>query len=187
VLILPEELRFQKPALGFSRPGFSWELSESAHDRMYTYKDARNRYGVRVLFDRRADAGVSLLSTREPVDGWKHELRGFARDTSWEDLDRRLEGGIRPRAVEGKDRRQAEHWYCASLLKAIYLMRYLDLNSGTEMRKCQATDCPEYFRVRPRSRQKFCYPPPGKKESRCLSRMTTARQRERQSQSSDGV
>jgi hypothetical protein len=185
VLVWPEELRFQKPAMGFSRAAFSWVLSDRNHDSVFTYKDAQERYGVHVVFDPWADAGVSVVSTREPVRRWRDELRSFARDTSWEDLDRRLEGGIRPRAVPGKDRREAEHWYCASLLKAIYLMRYLDQNSGTRMRKCQATDCPEYFRVRPRSRRKFCPPPPGKKESRCLSRMTTARQRERQK--SDGA
>jgi hypothetical protein len=180
-LVWPEELRFQKPAMDFSRAAFSWVLSDRNHDTVFTYEDAQDRYGVRVVFDPWADAGVSVVSTREPVRRWRDELSSFARDTSWEDLDRRLEGGIRPRAVPGKDRREAENWYCASVLKAIYLMRYLDLNSGMKMQKCQAPGCLEYFRVGPRSRsRKYCPPPPGKKESRCLSRVTTARQRERQ-------
>jgi hypothetical protein len=186
-LVWPEELRFQKPAMGFLRAAFSWVLSDRNHDTVFAYEDARDRYGVRVVFDPWADAGVSVVSTREPVRRWRDELSSFARDTSWEELDRRLEGGIRPRAVEGKDRREAENWYCASVLKAIYLMRYLDLNSGTKMRKCQASDCPEYFRVGPRSRRKYCPPPPGQKESRCLSRVTTARQRERERKRADGA
>jgi hypothetical protein len=186
-LVWPEELRFQKPALDFTPLAISWTLPELNHDEIFSYEDAQDRYGVRVVFDPWADAGVSLISTREPVRKWRDELRGFARDVSWEDLDRRLEGGIRPRAVPGKDRREAEHWYCATLLKAIYLMRYLDLNSGTKMLKCQAPDCLEYFRVGPRSRpRKYCPPPPGKKESRCTSRASSAMYRKRERQKSDG-
>ena len=59
-------------------------------------------------------------------------------------------------------------------------MHFLDLAGGIRMQRCQAPGCREYFRVGPQSRGTlYCPPPPGKKQSRCASRASSAMYRER--------
>ncbi len=184
-LILPGELRFQKRATDFVRSGFSRpSLSDPDRGRVFTYEDVQRRYAIRVVFDRRAGTGVSIVSTREPVGAWRDELRSFAQPLSLGRLNRHLEG-VNPRAVVGEDGRVASSWYCPSLLKALHLMRYLDVTTGTRMQRCVAPGCYNYFRVGPRGRPSmYCPPPPGQKQSNCASRASSAMYRERKRQKS---
>jgi len=184
VLILPGELRFEKRAVDFVRAGFSRPfLSDPDPSRVLTYEDVQQRYGVRVVFDSRAGTGVSIVSTREPVDAWLDELRSFGQHLSLRRFNRLLEG-VKPRAVVGEDGRLASSWYCPSLLKALYLMRYLDATTGTKIQRCEAPGCYNYFRVGPRGRASmYCPPLPGRKHSKCASRVSTAMHRDRQRKS----
>ena len=161
---------------GESRP-----LSEPNDSPVFTYEDVQHRYGVRVLLDRRSGTGVSLISTREPVSMWRHGLGDFTGpNMAVGRLNRKLED-VRPLLVTDKDGRDASSWYCPSLLKALYLMIYLDRTSGTKIQRCQAPGCSEYFRVGSNSRVSlYCPPPPGKKQSKCASRASSAMHRERQ-------
>lgn len=180
-LILPSELRFQKLAASSALLGTSRRLFDpDGARRTFTYEDVRRRYGVRALFDRSSPIGTSLISTREPVKAWRRELFSFAQPPTRSRLNRALKD-VNPRAATDKGNKPASSWSCPSLLKAIYLMRYLDLVAGTRMQRCQAPGCHEYFRVGPRSRESlYCPPPPGRKQSKCASRASSQMYRERQ-------
>jgi hypothetical protein len=38
-------------------------------------------------------------------------------------------------------------WRCHTLLQAMYLMLFLDLTGGAEIRECESHDCSNYYRV----------------------------------------
>jgi hypothetical protein len=181
-LILPCELRFTRPPIDFVRTGFSRSAYYKRDNKTYTYEDVQSRYGIRVVFDPESSAtGVVVLPTREPVSMWQ-TLTGLGDHVSVSYLNRQLEE-VRPRIVAGQEGRLTGGWACPSLLKAIHLMYYLDLLFEVELKKCQAPGCPEYFRVGPQSRLKlYCPPPPGKKESTCASRASSAKYRQRERQ-----
>lgn len=172
-LILPSELRFQKQVGDFVQSGIAGRLFDSDRDRVFAYEDVQREYGVRILFDQRMPSGVSIISTREPVQTWRRELFRFAQPGK-DRINRNL-ADVSPRAVTDKDGRLASSWSCPSLLKALYLMRYLDLVAGVRMQRCQAPGCHEYFRVPPRSQEKTLYC-----QKRCASRASSAMYRERQ-------
>ncbi len=180
-LIMPNELRFQKTKQDFVQTGIARLPSDRNHDEMFTYEEVQRRYGVRVVYDPlNEDTGVSVISTREPVSMWRQMLFNFAPPLYLEILNRHLED-VRPLLVVDKDGEATSSWTCPSLLKAVHLMRYLDLVAGVKMQRCQAPGCREYFRVGPRSRESlYCPPPPGKKQSKCASRASSAMYRERQ-------
>jgi hypothetical protein len=180
-LILSSELRFQKPAVDFVGTGLSRLPGDRYHDKLFTYEDVQDRYGLRVVFDpQNSSTGVFLISMREPVSMWREKPSAFAGPLYRDFVNRQLEG-VRPLLVAGEDGREVSSWSCPSLLKAIHLMRYLDFVSGVKMQRCQAPGCREYFRVGPRGRERlYCPPPPGKKQSKCTSRASSARHRERQ-------
>lgn len=181
LLLLPEELRFQRRAPHFMSSPFVRPIAFAGEEKPRTasYDDVRREHGVRVVFDRRVLAGVSLISTREPVEAWRSELVKFTWGSSPGRLNENLEGVV-PRIAAGADGRPASSWSCPSLLKALYLMSYLDITSGARLQRCQAPGCREYFRVGPRSRESlYCPPPPGKKQSKCASRASSQMHRER--------
>jgi hypothetical protein len=179
-LVLPGELRFpEKTAWDLLLSGPSWLLSEPERPRIRSYDDLRRRYGVRVVFDRRQLRSVSFVATREPVAAWRAKLRSFAQLHSRGRLNRHLEG-VNPCEVDGEDGRAASSWRCPSLLKALWLMLHLDKTTGVRLQRCQAPGCYEYFRVGPRGRASmYCPPPPGKKQSKCASRASSAMHRAR--------
>ncbi len=151
-------------------------------DDSWTWQEVKDWYGIRALLDPHAGLSrVSVVSTREPLRLWETPLLDFPRSPcSPRSLNCRLEG-VTPHAVAGDDGRLRDSWRCPSLLKAIYLMLYLDETSGGKLQECQDPDCFNYFRVGPRSRDSmYCPPPPGKKQSRCASRASSRMYRERQ-------
>jgi len=173
-MVLPEGLRFERRRADFVR-SVSFRQDR---DRVCTYDEVRHQFGVRFVFDPRAATGVSVISTREPISAWRDELRSFAQPRSPERVNRHLVG-VNPREVVGND--GGTSWYCPSLLKALWLMRYLDVHGGAMIKKCQAPRCPSYFRVGPHgdANSIYCPPPPGKTQSQCASNATSARYRER--------
>ena len=179
-LAFPHELCF--PSISFTAFGLLPPVFESLGTDLWSWEQVRDLYGVRALLDE--DAGpsrVSIVPTREPLSFWEAPLIDLPRSPCPpESLNSRLEG-VTPHAVAGEDGRPKSSWRCPSLLKAIYLMLYLDETSGGKIQKCQAPGCPNYFRVGPRSRESmYCPPPPGKKQSLCASRVSSQMYRERQ-------
>jgi hypothetical protein len=181
-LILPCELRFRRRAADFVRTGRSRRFLDRDAGRTYTYEEVRRRYGLRVVYDPQNEVtGVSIISTREPVSMWRQRLHNLAEPPHESYLNVKLED-VSPLLVSRADGEDAGSWSCSSLLEAVHLMRYLDLIYGVKMQKCQAPGCHESFRVGPRSRPRlYCLPPPGKKQSRCASRASSAMYRKRQS------
>lgn len=180
-LTWPDELRF--PTLGVELGAFGLHTKLSFrghHSRTNSYDDVRERFGIRFVLDEHA-RGVSIIATREPLDSWLAELgRFWPTPPGPEYFDRMLED-VSPRAVANEEGGLASSWRCPSLLKAIYLMLYLDQTSSVRLLKCQAPNCPDYYRAGPLSRDSlYCPPPPGKKRSRCASRASSAMYRERQ-------
>jgi hypothetical protein len=177
----PEELRFPElgmdfgGGLGLIQPMFGWRRSSAL-----PYDKVRERFGIRFVLDEHARAGVSIITTREPLDFWLSELEAFQPAPAGPAyFDGTLEG-VSPRAVANDDGSLASSWRCPSLLKAVYLMLYLDKTAGVRLQKCRAPGCPEYYRVGPRSRESlYCPPPPGRKQSRCASRASSQMYRER--------
>jgi hypothetical protein len=90
-------------------------------------------------------------------------------------------------SVANEEGSLASSWRCPSLLKAVYLMLYLDEVASVRLLKCKAPNCTECFRVGPFSRDSlYCPPAPCKKQSKCASRASSAMYRERQRNRRDG-
>jgi len=190
-VILPRELRFQRPATDFVRTGFSRSAYHQRDERTFTYEDVRHRYGLRIVFDpQNLITGVVLVPTREPMSMWREYLAIFGGGRISEGVLNRQLDEVRLLHVADEVGRPTSGWSCPSLLKAVHLMHHLDLVAGVKMQRCQAPGCREYFRVGPRSRKRlYCPPLPGKKQSNCASRASSAlyRERKRERQRSDGA
>ena len=180
-LILPRELRFRRPSTDFVRTGFSRSVHYLRDESTFTHEDVRRRYGLRVVFDPRNEVtGVDLLATREPISMWRQGLTVLTGSTGERYLSQQLRHA-RPLFVADEQGRRALGWSCPSLLTAVHLMHYLDLVAGVRMQRCRAPGCREYFRIGPRGRESlYCPPLPGRKQSRCASRASSAMYRERQ-------
>jgi hypothetical protein len=184
-LAWPDELRF--PTLSVDHGAFGLhKLSFRGHHSLtHSYDDVRERFGIRFVLDRHARNGVSIIATREPLNFWLAELERFwPTPPGPKYFDRVLED-VLPRAVANEEGDLAPSWRCPSLLKALYLMLYLDhVVASVRLLKCQAPNCPDYYRAGPLSRDsRYCPPPPGKKQSKCASRAASAMYRERQRKS----
>lgn len=180
-LALPHELRF--PSLRHFSFFGSLPLQIGAQQAdMFSWEEVRELYGVRVLLDESVrPLKVALVATREPIWHWEEELEGFlSPPIRAEALNSRLEG-VTPHAVTTDDGAFRGGWRCPSLLKAMYLMLYLDQEAGNNIIKCQAPGCPDYFRAGPKSRRTtYCPPPLGKQQSKCASRATSRASRARE-------
>jgi len=180
-VIWPGELRFPTLGLDYGEFGlhkspFGWQ-----HSSACSYEEVQERFGIRFVLDEHAPGGVSVIATREPLDIWLAELRAFQPSPPGSEYFDRALDDVPLRAVANEEGSLPFSWRCPSLLKAVHLMLYLDGMFGVKLQKCQAPDCPEYYRVGPRSRESmYCPPPLGKKESACTSRMSTQKLRERQ-------
>lgn len=179
MLVFPSELLF--PPISFTPFGLLPGVFRASGSETWTWEGVKDLYGIRALLDE--DAGlshVSIVSTREPLLFWRPKLDEYLRSaSSAEALNSGLEG-VTPRAVAGENGELRSSWYCPSLLKAIYVMLYLDRSAGGQIRECQAPNCFEHYREGPRSRPSmYCPAPPGKKQSPCASRASSRAHRER--------
>lgn len=181
-LVLPHELRF--PSVGFTPFGLLPSPLGAQQAETFSWEQVRKLYGVRVLLDESAETlKAALVATREPIFYWRGELTNFPfPPVRTEVLNSRLEG-ITPHGTTTADGDFRAGWHCPSLLKAMYLMLYLDQEAGNKIIKCKAPDCPDYFRVGPKSRRTtYCPPLPGKRQSNCASRTTSRDSRARKRQ-----
>jgi hypothetical protein len=129
-LILPGELRFQKPAVDSIRMGFSQASFDLNPYRLFTHEDVQRRYGVRVVFDPwEASTGVSILFTCEPVSMWRQELHSVPICIQQEHLNLHLKD-VRRLVVAGKDgsaaRFDVKHGFNAQEVLVSYVSRRLE-------------------------------------------------------------
>ena len=179
-LVFPRELRF--PSVSFTAFGLLPPVFGSLGQEMFSWDEVKDLYGVRALLDEEADIPcASIIYTREPLPFWHQELRGFhPLPNPPEYYDRKL-ADVRLHAVRGDDGRTALSYNCPSLLKALYLMIFLDEDAGVRMQRCQAPGCANYVRVGPLERGgMYCRPALGEGRSKCASRASSAMYRERQ-------
>jgi hypothetical protein len=80
-------------------------------------------------------------------------------------LNQYLEG-VSPRAFIGEDGNLERGWRYRSLLQAMHVMLFLDLTGGATIKKCQSRGRPNYFRVGPQGKSKYC-------SRRCANRAST--------------
>jgi hypothetical protein len=139
------------------------------------WEDIRKDFGALLILDDRAPDGVSVLCTQELLRRWEISFRFFLRAgplgrveldaDSYVFLNSYLED-VSPRAFIGKDGNLQRRWRYRGLLQAMYVMLFLDLTGGNTIKKCQSRGCPNYFRVGPQSKSKYC-------TKRCANRAST--------------
>lgn len=162
-LALPGELKFlAKSALSSFGP--MQAESEAFEFEVADWEEVKQLYGCYVVLDKHSDSGVTLLSTREPLFWWQMELRSFPPKErltsdygfSLDLMNSRMAGSVSPRGYTN-ERGQAERgWRCPYLLKALYLMLYLDVTGGRSIRRCEKSDCQNHYRAGPQSKSKYC-------------------------------
>jgi hypothetical protein len=124
-------------------------------------------------------AELSRAHPDKPEDVLRADLEEAATERTVEVLRSEL-AGAQPYPLVGEDGRMKQGWLVGDLLQAMHLMLYLDETGGWELRKCQAPGCPNYFRASKSSdRGMYCPPPPGRKQSKCVSRLTSQMHRDR--------
>ncbi len=174
---LPHELKFlaRTPLAPF---GFPQAVSEAFESEVVGWEEVKEIYGCYVVPDRYSNSGITILSTREPLFWWENELENFPSEKhlkaeygfSLGTINRRIAGNVSPRGYVN-ERGQAERgWRCPSLLKALYLMLYLDLTGGRGIRKCGRSDCQNHYRAGPQSNSKYC-------STRCANAASTRKGR----------
>jgi hypothetical protein len=183
----PWEMRFPTLGLdygefGLHKPSFGWQ-----HSSARSYEEVQECFGIRFVLDEHASAGVSIVATREPLNYWLAELKNFRLAAPASAYFEQTLEGVSLRTMANEESSLPYSLRCPSLLKAIYLMLYLDGAFGVRLQKCQSPHCTEYYRVGPRSRDSlYCPPSPGEKQSKCASRASSAMYRERQRNRRDG-
>ncbi len=139
------------------------------------WEEIKKDYGVVLILDEGAPDGVSVLCTREPICRWEMSFRFLPSaapsgaleldEDGYVSLNTYLED-VSPRAFVSVDGNLERGWRYRSLLQAMYVMLFLDLTGGSTIKKCESRGCPNYFRVGPQSRSKYC-------SNRCANRAST--------------
>jgi hypothetical protein len=164
--------------VGFTRRGhyLGGNLKFLAEPRpLVSHEEIKKIYGAVLILDNKAPDGVSVLCTQEPLRRWEMSFRFFPSsapsgvleidENSYVSLNRYLED-VSPRAYIGANGNLERGWRYRSLLQAMYVMLYLDLTGGSNIKKCQSRGCPDYFRAGPQGRSKYC-------SGRCANRAST--------------
>jgi hypothetical protein len=79
---------------------------------------------------------VFLISIREPVVSWAGEMWPFPSKPRavLREISERMSSGVTPHAAHDEDGNPRRGWRCLSLMKALYLMLYLDGTEDVEIR-----------------------------------------------------
>lgn len=184
---MPSEVSFVRTAADAPTP---------VPDRPYKaipWGRAREGFEGLLVLDPQSPTMVSVLCRSETVGMWLYllgmfqlacfpEPGGDAEDEMIQEINLEI-AGASPYLTRSEDGRYERNWRCQDLLQSLYLMLFLDATADREIRKCQAPGCPYYFRVGKHDKaRKYCpHPEPGK-ASRCGSRATSRRNRDRQRQ-----
>ncbi len=162
-LAFPHELKYlaKNPLGPFRSPQI---VSETFEHEVAGWEEVKELWGCYVVLDKYSDSGVSLLSTREPFFLWEWELKNFPTKQrlmaeyafSIGSISSHLAGSVSPRAYLNEHGQPERGWRCPYLLKALYLMLYLDVTGGREIRRCERRSCQTYYRAGPQSKSKYC-------------------------------
>ena len=159
-------------------PDLSSEWRPIDPRQIVPWEEIREDFGALLILDPASWKGVSVLCTREPIQRWRIGLHFFPSvDTSAEEL---VSDGdvsfnsylqeVSPRVVLREDGNLERSWYCRSLLQAMYVMLYLDMTGGNNIKKCQSRGCLNYFRIGSQSNSRYC-------SQRCANRASTRMRR----------
>jgi hypothetical protein len=169
-MALPSEIKFSSRGPYLDR--IEWPVEPR---QLVPWEDISKYFGALLILDKRVTGGVSILCTREPLRRWEMSFRFFPSgvppgaleldDNSYVSLNSYLED-VSPHAFVGEDGTLEQGWRYRSLLQAMYVMLYLDLTGGSTLKKCESRGCPNYFRVGPQSKSKYC-------SERCANRAST--------------
>jgi hypothetical protein len=160
-IALPSEIAFSSQNPRLDSEGWPTEPRQ-----LVPWEKIREYFGALLILDLASWKGVSVLCTREPLRRWTINLRFFpSGETPIEELTLGSDYGtslnsylqeVSPYALLGEDGDLERGWHCRSLLQAMYMMLFLDLTGGNNIRKCQSRGCPNYFRVGAQSKSKYC-------------------------------
>jgi len=159
---MPEEVRFAaKDRLRYADDPSGRPLSTS---RSESWEEARTGYEALFLFNPERQAKSSVLVRSESIFIWQSVLLDFPTpplDTEerwpfWAQLMNEWLVDISPMVTREQGGKLAPAWRCNSLLQAMYLMLWLDLIRGSELRECGCHDCANYYRVGPQTNSKYC-------------------------------
>jgi hypothetical protein len=160
---MPEEVRFAaKDSLRYPDDPSGRPLSPS---KCEGWNEARRGYGALFLFDPERQEKSSVLARNESIFAWQSVLQDFPvpsfemkeRWPLWARILNEWLVDISPMITFGDDGRLTPTWRCNTLLQAMYLMLWLDLLRGSELRECGCHDCATYFRKGPQD-SKYCSP-----------------------------
>ena len=106
---------------------------------------------------------MTLLSTREPIFWWEMELENFPSGErltaeygySLGVINSYIAKSVSPRGYLDEQGQSERGFRCPYLLKALYLMLYLDVTGGREIRRCKRSSCQTYYRAGPQSNSKY--------------------------------
>ncbi len=168
-IALPSEIAFSA-----KNPNLDSEWWPTEPRQLVSWEKIQQDFGALLILDLTSWKGVSVLCTREPLRRWRVSLSFFpSGDTPGEDLV--SDSGISlntslqevsPRLLLSEDGSLERGWHYRSLLQAMYVMLYLDLTGGNTIKNCESRGCPNYFRVGPQSKSRYC-------SERCANRAST--------------
>jgi hypothetical protein len=172
-IALPSEMAFSAKQPDLDSEGWPTEPRQ-----LVSWEKIRQDFGALLIADLTSWKGVSVLCTREPLRRWRVSLSFFpSGETPGEDLV--SDSGISlnthlqevsPRVLLNQDGGLERGWHYRSLLQAMYVMLYLDLTGGNTIKNCESRGCPNYFRVGPQSKSRYC-------SERCANRASTRMRR----------
>jgi hypothetical protein len=174
VIALPSEAKFV-PRVA-ARHRLDGELQDRREPwQPAPWEEVKRRFGALLVYDEEAPMGASVLCTRETHSDWLVHLDQFpspdtASPEGLADYISSVSEGASLRAIVGEDGSLSRGWRCSTLLEAMGVMLLLDLTSDNTIRKCKSRGCPNYFRLGPQSRSKYC-------SERCASRASTRKGR----------
>jgi len=162
IVALPEEVRFAaKDRFRYPDDPSGRPLSPS---KLESWDEARTGYEALFLFDPERRVKSSVLVRSESIFAWESVLLDFPvppLDTEerwpfWARILNEWLVDISPMLTFGEDGRLTPTLRCNTLLQAMYLMLWLDLIRGSELRECGCHDCASYYRVGPQTNSKYC-------------------------------
>lgn len=127
------------------------------------WEEVRANYDALFVFDPARRSKASVLVQKEGLFSWKLELEHFPPPPYEQEHLPALAwvfgdwlADVSPIADLGEHGELTQNWRCNTLLQAMYLMLFLDLTGGSQLRECASHDCSNYYRLGPQSNSKYC-------------------------------
>jgi hypothetical protein len=161
VIAMPDEVRFAiRDRFRYPDDPSGRALRDEGYSR---WDEARVAFDALFVFDPSRQAKSSVLTRRESIFIWQSALEDFPPSPYLKEPLPYLSAVLNdwladtsPEAVVGEHGQLTLGWRCNTLLQASYLMVFLDLIGGSQLRECASHDCSNYFRVGPQTNSKYC-------------------------------